>query len=1372
MTHPADSESLATAPRTDRRPVPSAAGPSAIPTASRQQPLPLSPQQQGMWFLDQLQPDCPQAYHVVLAYELRGPLNVEALRRALDRIVARHEALRTRIGSSEGRGVQQVMPATIGCRLVEHDLRSVEGPRREQTARQLCDEAASRPFALARDTLIRAELVRLDMAEHRLVVTIHHIVFDGWSTSVFLHELRTLYQAFSQGGDDPLPPPQIQYADYAVWQRAQLEPAARGRHLAFWRNHLQEAPALIELHTDRPRPPLQSLRGGRVPAAVPPACVEGLRALGKRHGVTMFMTVLAAWSVVLSRLAGQDGVVIGTPMANRPHPQLHPLVGYFVNTLPLHLRLGGDPSVAALLQQVKTAVIDAQDHQDLPFHDLVDALQPVRSAGHHPLFQVALTLLDARSSGSLELQDLDSRPIELAATASQFDLTLTLADDGASIAGHLEFASDLFDRSSAERFAAYFANVLLGMVRDDQCPVTRLRLMDGRQRAEVLARLNPRPCATQPQPLIHEAFEACAARSPQATAVVFEGRTLSYRELNERANRLAHRLIRLGVRPDDRVALCLERGSSLVVAVLGILKAGAGYVPIDPDYPADLVSYVLKDSQPQVLVTQPEVAARLPLPGIPVVLLGCDMEDGELATEPANDPRPDSLGLRPNHLAYVIYTSGSTGQPKGVMVGHAQVARLFSATQPWFGFCSDDTWTLFHSVAFDFSVWEMWGALLHGGKLVVVPKWCAQSPQDFYRLLCEQRVTVLNQTPSAFMQLIEARNASSVMHGLRQVIFGGEALEPHALLPWIHSPGAERTRLVNMYGITETTVHVTFRVITPADVEGRHGSLIGEPIPDLRLYLLDRWGEPVPYGAVGEIHVGGAGLARAYLNRPTLTKERFVPDRFGDGSGTRLYKSGDLARLLPDGEVEYVGRNDAQVKIRGFRIELGEIEAKLASCPGVHHAVVLVTQATTGEKRLVAYVVPRPEATPAPAELRERLAAELPQHMLPSAFVMLQRLPLTANGKLDRHALPPPTGLAVARAGDAPPHAGLESEVAQAWCETLGIERVSREDDFFALGGHSMLAVQLVARLCRQFGWNVAVRDLLSSPTLRAFAAAVRDRQSQRPAGRLTPIRARGPAPALFLVHSGEGEIGYARELAQWLDDGVPVYGLGAAGFLPGEVPSRSVADMASRYVEAIQELLPEGPFRLAGWSGGGTIACEMAAQLIDAGRPVEFLGLIDTSIDYQALAARLEAGRRGEVDFEALRHWLVPALAADLEQRLKAWLPGRPPEQVFAQCQAWGIATPGIDGETFAAHLRVQSATLGALLEHRLRALPLKCFLYSPDQPAPGAMAAHWRPLFADGVVETRVGGDHYSIVRPPHAQALAAAMSRHLAQPSAARA
>ncbi len=1057
---------------------------SALPPiepVSRDQRLPLSFAQQRLWFLEQLG-SLGSAYHIHKWQRLRGDLDRVALGRTLDRIIARHEALRTTFAQTGGVPEQRIAPADIGFHLVDHDLRGREDVDAAFDALRF-DEART-PFDLGQGPLIRGHLVRLADDDHVLLVTMHHIVTDAWSSRLFFGELSTLY-GNREGEAAALPELPIQYADYAVWQRQWMEGEVLQEQASYWTRTLAGAPELLELPTDRPRPARIDHAGALLRVEMDEELTAGLETLSRRHGTTLFMTLLAAWATVLSRLSGQDSVVIGTPVANRGRLEIEGLIGLFVNMLPLRLDLTDALTVAELLGHVKERTLQAQSHQDLPFERVVELLAPVRSQSHHPVFQVTLAWQNLPQSSALSLPGLESSSVRLGTddVPALFDLGLELSERNGRIVGTASYATALFDRATVERYVGYLRQVLEEMVADDTRPVHRLALMPRSERGRVVEEWN-RTTTTPVESCIHELFEAQAKRTPGAKAVTFEGQTLEYGELNARANRLARYLRSLGVGPDVRVGLCLRPSIEMIVGLLGVLKAGGMYVPLDPDYPRDRLEFMLADTAPAVVLTEMSLREQVASTGVP--LLELDASAPAWASESATDlPRGS---LTPDSPAYVIYTSGSTGRPKGVLVLHRNIVRLFTSTEHWFEFRDTDVWTLAHSVAFDFSVWEIWGALCYGGRLVVVPKETTRSAVGLYALVCDEGVTVLNQTPSAFYQFISGQTLVGREHRLRHVVFGGEALDVTKLRPWFERNGDTSPRLVNMYGITETTVHVTYRPLEWADVNHAGPSPIGRPIPDLSAYILDAVGEPVPVGVAGELYVGGAGVARGYLGRPALTAERFVPDVFAREQGARLYRTGDRARWLHDGAIEYLGRTDHQVKVRGFRIELGEIEARLAQHPSVREAVVVARESTTGEKQLVAHVVG--DAAAGAEALRTYLKALLPEYLVPAAYVWHDHLPLTPSGKLDRQALPAPEGDAYAAQTYQAPIGETEQALAEIWSDLLGLERVGRQDNFFELGGHSLLVVQIIARM-RERGLHADVQALFTAPTLAALAASV-----------------------------------------------------------------------------------------------------------------------------------------------------------------------------------------------------------------------------------------------------------------------------------------
>ncbi|MET0400432.1 MAG: amino acid adenylation domain-containing protein, partial [Longimicrobiaceae bacterium] len=1050
--------------------------PPIVPV-ERTSPPPLSFAQERLWFIDRLQPDSA-SYNIPQALRLGGALDAAALERALGEIVRRHEALRTVFREEDGSPVQVVEPFA-GFALPVEDLAGLGGAEREARLERRAAEEAARPFDLSAGPLFRAVLLRLAAEEHALLLCMHHIVSDGWSMGVLFRELSALYAAYREGRNSPLAELAVQYADYAVWQREQLRGEALERQLGYWKERLADAPALLELPTDRPRPAVQTHRGAAVPVELSAELLERLQALGRSEVATLYMTLLGAFQVLLAKYAGSEDVVVGSPIAGRTRGEVEELIGFFVNTLVLRTHLGGDPSFRETLRRVREATLGAYAHQDVPFEKLVAELQPERSLSRSPLFQVMFALQDAGGGGGV-LPGLRVSGVGAELESAKFDLSLTLVATAQGLRGALSYSTDLFERGTAERMLGHLERVLEQVAADADVRLSQLELLGDAERRRVVEEWNDTAAGVPADQCIHELFQAQAARTPDALAVTFEGASLTYAALNARANRLAHHLRGLGVGPEGRVGICLERGPEMVVAILAVLKAGGAYVPLDPGYPAERLAFVLEDSGVPVLVTAERERRSLPVPeGVAVV--GLDARRDEIERQPADDP---VSGAGPESLAYVIYTSGSTGRPKGTLVEHRNVARLFAATDAWFGFGGTDVWTLFHSYAFDFSVWELWGALLHGGRVVVVPLETSRDPEAFHALVQREGVTVLNQTPSAFRQFMRADAERGGELALREVVFGGEALEPAGLRDWVERRGVERPRLVNMYGITETTVHVTYRPLSRDDVLDAAGSPIGVRIPDLRLYVLDPARNPLPVGVPGELYVGGGGVARGYLNRPELTAQRFTRSPFGEG---RLYRSGDRVRWLADGTLEYLGRLDEQVKIRGFRIEPGEVEGVLRRSPGVDDCAVVVREDVPGEKRLVAYMVGEAGAE----ALRAHLLRSLPEYMVPGAFVALDLLPLTANGKLDRKALPAPD---FAPAGEhyAAPRTPTEEVLAGIWAEVLKIERVGVHDNFFALGGHSLLAVTLVERM-RRGGLHADVRALFITPTIAEIAAALGD---------------------------------------------------------------------------------------------------------------------------------------------------------------------------------------------------------------------------------------------------------------------------------------
>jgi len=1076
--------------------------------ASRVALAPLSYGQRSLWLVHQDQPDSA-AYNVAFAVSIRGAVDASRLREALQALSDRHPVLRTTYRLSDSRPQQHI----AGSVVIDFGLHACPGDD-DAALRARVEADYRRPFDLHDGPVWRSALFSRADQDHVLMICAHHITVDGWSLLLLLDELRQLLAGLATGQAPALARPESSYVDYVAWQSRMLA-GADGEQLArYWQEQLRAPRAELELPCDRPRPSRKSGRGATLPFKVPPDLLQRLQRLSRDEGTTLYVLMLAAFKVLLMRHAGCEDVVVGTPTLGRDKGRFDRCVGHFVNPVPLRTQVKPDLPFRDLLGRVRDTLLAAIDAQEYPLAMMVERLQPERIAGRSPLFETMFVLQRFEQFGSLsrllnadanapwaDFGGLTVRAFEFDQQEGQFDLGLGLVELEDGLTGAFKYADDLFDASTIDRLTAAYLQVLCSVVDDPGTPVGRLRLLDDAQRAALLP--PPLLAAGGPAQTLHARVEAQARLRPQAIAVSAAGRTLSYGELERLANGLARVLREHGAAPGVLVGLLLERDLDLVVALLGILKSGAAYVPLEPGHPDERIAYTLSDCQARLVVTSEALRARLEdFAGVTLCV-----EHVEAAEQAALAP---AAGAGPDDPIYVIYTSGSTGRPKGTVLTHRAVDRLLDATHPWYGFDHTDVWTLFHSVAFDFSVWEIWGALVYGGRLVVVPYDVSRTPADMLDLLRHEGVTVLNQTPSAFRQLVQADIASGAPRpfDLRYVIFGGEALELQSLRPWFERHGDRQPRLINMYGITETCVHVTYRPITLADVEAGRPSLIGEPIPDLCVHVLEPGGEPAPIGVVGEIHVGGPGLAVGYLNRPELTAERFVPDP--SRPGARLYRSGDLARRLADGELEYIGRRDQQVKIRGFRIELGEIEAALGRQPGVRQAVAVTYPPGRQPTQIVAYLVADVEEA---APLRSALRTALPEYMVPAAFVFLPTLPLTVNNKVDLRALPPPDTAAAPSHDAAPPENAREAELLSHWRAVLQQPGLGATDNFFDHGGHSLLAVELLARVQQATGRRLAFASVFEAPTVRQMAALIAGAGAEpesAPAGPMTrpdPVR-------------------------------------------------------------------------------------------------------------------------------------------------------------------------------------------------------------------------------------------------------------------------
>uniref|UniRef100_UPI003B3A4085 amino acid adenylation domain-containing protein n=1 Tax=Longimicrobium sp. TaxID=2029185 RepID=UPI003B3A4085 len=1344
-----------------------------IAQVERSGPLALSFAQQRLWFIEQMQ-GVGAAYHIPMRLRLRGDLDRGALVRSLDRIVARHEALRTTFPAVDGEPVQHIAPVgESGFQLVEHDLRAQADA--EDALRRLAQDEASAPFDLAHGPLFRGRLIRMAADDHVLLLTMHHIVSDGWSMGVLYRELSALYAAQREGREASLPKLPVQYADYAAWHRRWVEGPVLEAQAEYWTRTLAGAPELLELPTDHPRPARQDFAGALVKVELDDALAAALRTLSQRHGTTLFMTLLAGWAVVLARLSGQDDVVIGTPSANRGRRAIEGLIGFFVNTLPLRVDLSGAPTAAGLLNRVRALALEAQRYQDIPFEQVVERVHPTRSLAHAPLFQVMFTWQNAPEE-SPELPGLAVGPLDPSASAgssspvsAKVDLSLTLREDGGRIAGHLAYATALFDRATVERYAGYLRRVLEEMAADDRRPVHRLELLNEAERARLLA-LGEGAAPEFPRATVDVLFAQAAASSPDAVALAWDGGRMTYAELDGRANRLAHHLRRAGVAAGMRVGVCLERGPEMVVATLSVLKAGGAYVPLDPAYPAERLAFMLADTAVSVLVTESRRVDRLPPHAARIVRV-----DADAAAIAAEWSDSFVAGTDPEAPAYVMYTSGSTGRPKGVEVPHRAIVRLVRG-QDYVSIDPSDVFLQLAPASFDAATLELWGPLLNGARLAIHPAGQI-SVETVGRALAEHGVTIFWLTTALFHLVVEER--IEILRGVRQLIPGGEVLSvAHARRALAELP---ETTLINSYGPTENTTFTSCHPITQAPPGA--GIPIGRPIANTYVRVLDAAMQPVPIGVPGELYTGGAGLALGYLNRPELTAEKFVADPYLPGA--RLYRTGDRVRWRESAEarecvsaevdsvpadsrtdalphlrtavLEFLGRVDTQVKIRGFRIEPGEIEARLLEHAGVREAVVLAREDAPGKKWLVAYVVAEASAD----ALRAHLEARLPAYMVPAAYVRMQALPLTANGKLDRRALPAPDGAAFARRGHEPPRTTTEQVLAEIWTEVLGVQRVGRRDHFFDLGGNSLLAVRLVSRAREAVNPAATVEDVFAHPTLYGLAARLRGDATWF-GTRAIPVRETGSERPLFVVHDAVGIVFYGQLLRPHLDAEIPMYAL--PGPLGDTEELGSMDDMVTRLVRMMTEVQPEGPYRLVGWSAGGVFAYAMAERLVRTGRAVQFLGLLDTS--HPAILTGRDSPRARQftvLDLLARDGGVAPAtpeaLRALKEETEGLGLPG-----FFAACKARRLLPETV---TLARAEQVESRI--ALLkrsnvEYVPGPLPFPVHLFTCDEAdAKGDPRLGWRDLPGGAPFRlVRVPGMHHTMWKKGNVEVVGAAISR----------
>jgi amino acid adenylation domain-containing protein len=1046
-------------------------GKGTIPRRAKAE-APLSFAQQRLWFLDQFYPrSC--AYNVPRVFRLHGQLALVALQRALNAIVERHEILRTtyRVIQQEP---TQLAAANRVVRIEQTDLTSLATREREAAARDLIRTEVERPFDLSTDLMLRATLLRLDEDEHILVLMTHHIASDGWSKGVMFRELAAFYNEALTGDSAALPELLVQYGDFAAWQRTWTKSALLAGQVACWKQRLEGAPALLELPTDYPRPPVQGFAGATECSLITPHLLDQLRAISQREGTTLFMTLLASFYALLSRYTGQQDIVIGTPIAGRTRCEVEPLIGDFVNILPIRIDLAGDPSFLELLRRVKEVALEAYDNQDVPFESLVEELERFRDMSRDPIFQ-AMFILEAAPPPFPTMQGLKIEIVDFDTPTAKNDLILIVAESPAGAKVKLEYRTELFANPTIVRLLEHYRTLLERIAADPDCSITRFAILPPQERRQVIETWNDTASAEPVGFCLHQLFESQRARTPDAIAVELRGRQLTYRQLDERANQLAHHLRKRGVRPDSRVGICVHRSPEMIIGLMGILKAGGAYVPLDPAYPPDRLEFMLHDGGAEVLVTEENLRPALSDYQAQVVMI--DRDWASISEERTEKPRVE---VTPAHLSYVIFTSGSTGRPKGVQLEHGNVVNFINSARRRFGLGLDDTYLGVASMSFDASVLDFFLPLSVGARLLMVDGETTRDGSALAKTIADAGVTAMHATPSTWSSLLEAGWSGDTR---LKAFSGGEALSWDLAGELL----ARCSSLWNLYGPTETAVYSVIHNVARSD-----GTvLVGRPINNTQIYILDAHLEPVPIGVPGEIYIGGRGVARGYLNRPELSAEKFVADPFRDQPNARMYRTGDRGRYRADGAIQCLGRVDHQVKLRGFRIELGEVEAVLREHSRVRQAVAEVRSTSAGDKRLVAYLVLN-DSNPEISDLRSFLRTKLPDYMVPNSFVVLERLPLSPNGKLNRRALPDPddAGSGTARAF-ASPSTPVEQAVAEIFAEVLELGRVGLHDDFFELGGHSLLATRVVSRLRDRFHMEMTPRVLFESPTVHEMSSRI-----------------------------------------------------------------------------------------------------------------------------------------------------------------------------------------------------------------------------------------------------------------------------------------
>ncbi|MDZ8136599.1 MAG: amino acid adenylation domain-containing protein [Nostoc sp. DedQUE04] len=1174
-----------------------------IPQRQVSNNIPLSFSQQRLWFIDQLYHGS-SFYNISSAFHLKGLLNITALKQSLNEILKRHEVWRTTFALVNGQPVQEIAPE-LTWELPIINFEHLSGKNWEPNVKKLAIESAKKPFNLAKGPLVRATLLRLGEEEHIFLLTMHHIITDGWSIGVFLGELSTLYAAFSTNQHSPLPKLPIQYADFAIWQRDRLQGKVLETQFNYWKQQLGGELPLLQLPTDNPRPAVATFTGAKQYFTFSKTLTDALNQLSQREDVTLFMTLLAAFNTLLYCYTDQEDILVGSPIANRNRAELEGMLGLFVNTLVLRNNLSGNPRFCELLHRVREVTLDAYAHQDLPFEKLVEQLQPERDLSRNPLYEVMFVLQNTPTSIQ-EVFGLTLRPLQLDNGTAQLDIFLSMSESQQGLTGFLEYNTDIFEDATITRFISNFQTLLESIVVNQEQHISQLSLLTAQEREQLLFEWNKTEADYPQNASLHQLFEQQVERSPDKLALINQTQELTYSQLNQRVNQLTHYLQKQGVGEKTLVAICLERSVEMVVGILAILKAGGAYIPLDPNYPVERLGFMLSDSQVSVLITQQEILEKLPVSSAKIVCL--DIHKDEIIQESQENPVNTS---KADHLAYIIYTSGSTGTPKGVLGTHRGTVNGLHWLWKTYPFAAEEVCCQKTAISFVDSVWEIFAPLLQGIPTAIIPDAIVLDPQLFIETLANYKVTRIVLVPSLLRLFFNSYShlIKNLSH-LKLWITSGEALSID--LAQTFRKIMPSAKLINLYGSSEVSANVTY-YDTSLLTDKSTSVPIGRPVDNTQIYVLNGHLKPSPVGVIGELYVGGEGLARGYLNRLELTQERFINNPFVPG--TKLYKTGDLARYLNDGNLEYLGRRDDQVKIRGFRVELGEIVAAIAQHPDVRESVVINQDQAQDSSRLIAYIVT--DKQDIVTELLPKLQQKLPNYMIPSAFVVLDAIPLTPNGKVDKRSLSAST-LATDQVirqnvtqSFVAPRNFTELGLVKIWENLLNTQPIGVTDNFFDVGGHSFLAVRLMAQIYDRFGHNLPLSNLFENPTIEKLATIVSQPFRDSSSSPLVAIQSSGSRIPFFCIHGAGGGIRNYFNLSRRLGEDYPFYAL---EHIPDQEEPEiiSVEKTAARYIQEIRQRQPNGPYLLGGFCYGGVIAFEMAQQLQRQGQMVGLLVVID----------------------------------------------------------------------------------------------------------------------------------------------------------------